>query len=193
MTWSSVTIMFTRCFPSARHWAKYWDASLGREPGGVWCCHQLTSEEAKWSTAWCPDVVRGGPSAWVRACRAPGKAGGPVPGTRRAPWRQLRHPGGSAPRGICSFLSEEGDVRGTWPLLFQNPQGAGGRFSLISLNRTGARRSWGTQPSSHSILPSASLAFSLAPAGPSPQLGGRLPFLPGPGQLLQSLLRVHSL
>lgn len=102
MTWSSVTIMFTRCFPSARHWAKYWDASLDREPWGVRCRHQLTSEEAKWSTAWCPDMVRGGPSARVRTCHAPGKAGGAVPGTRRAPWRQLCHPGGSAPRGSCS-------------------------------------------------------------------------------------------
>ena len=165
------------------------DTSFSRNPWGMWCYHQLTIKEVKWSPAWVQSwsgpglcVLVFGESTWSRARCTARSTEASASSLMLDTSRSLFLPG---------IPSEEEDTRGRWPLLFQNPQGPGDRLSLIRLNRAGTRKSWDAQYSSHTILPSPALACSLGPGSTSSRWGECLPFLPSLAQLLQSLLRVH--
>lgn len=95
--------------------------SLRRSCWGVCHDHQLPTEKVRWSTDWGSEPIKhqaelepGGPYPWMSHSRE-------SVGHRLV----LSSAPGSAPGGIClePILLEEGDNRGTGPLLFQNPQG----------------------------------------------------------------------
>lgn len=145
---------------SARPSAKYQRHLLRWAPRGVDWHHQLTQEKVKASTAQGSELVSHKAKVGTRWPTSLSVALQEKHLEQCLAQRELRP-------GVCVLMAviqpQEESVRapgalrrwrrrGRWLLLFQNPQGAGVRFLIISPNRKGAKRSQGARHSSYTVL-----------------------------------------